>query len=206
MNKELVKQIIVFAKSKGGFPYLSLIGGVVQTLETNEGDEDNIKIFRQPVTEFFETESLCDRDKGEISMMPDSSHRGIMYFEDQGSSPNGKSLQGATGWTSRLECVVWYNRNRVSGKTYDDVTALMIADIIGKTQTDLQHLGSFIGVNVKVTGVQPQNVGIFSKYTYDEKFDQYLRPPYDYFALSMEVDFFLDVNCFDKFEIKEELC
>lgn len=210
MNKEVAKKLIDVLMENGGLNFISLYGGLAQTLTTTEaGSTEEKKLTRRiPVTEYAITEKACDIEETLYNLVLDSSEKGILYFEDNGTViENERRLAGKfTAYKSNIDLVCWLNRKELTGIENDLICQKAISDIVQKLSIKNTNKECFISLSVAVTNIKPQTPAIFAKYSYDEKVTQYLQQPFEYFSIGLEVRYFLNPKCIDKLTLNPSLC
>lgn len=194
MNKELAT---VLRNRIASLPFIDVLAGLVQTVET-ESFVDGTgakKVSRYPVSyDIAGTEICLGKEK---DLQPDSSRRSIIYFEDFGSVPS-LSRGGFTSYVSQVRLVAWLNRDRLVGDKYAEITGTCINLIIGKlSPTNPINVGMFTRLTIKPVKIPEQSAALFSRYTYDEKVRQYLRPPFDVFGIDLVCSYQVNSSCMD---------
>lgn len=139
-------------------------------------------------------------------LQPDSNLRSIMYFEDRGVRWI-KSEGGNDFYRSSLTLVGWVNMNKFkfTGCYISPLLVQSIRGVIPKTPVNSQVNG-MTRILSNITGELPKDAGIFSKYTYNEGIIQYLMYPFDYFALTIETDFAMNIACAHLIELSDDPC
>lgn len=193
MNKELS---IILRNKLAGLPFVDVLGGMVQTVTTEDLDENNSsKITKRfPVS----TDVMGKECEGrEIMMIPDSSRKSIIYFEDFGISATGK-IHGNTSYASNIRLVCWLNRANLVGDMYQLIAGRMMSTIIDTiADKNPENIAFFTRLAVTVARIPPQDAGIFGRYTYSEPVRQYLRPPFEFFAIDLVCKFQAMASCLD---------
>jgi len=172
--------------------FVDKIGGLVQTAYQTITDENGIKVQKAyPITCNFTAD---DCKTGVYNdMTPDSKYKTVIYFEDGGVTFNQR--QGIfVCYTSNLKLVCWINIPLIYGETCPDgIPCTEAANIIKKilccfpeTPVYATPFSRFFPV---ITNEEIRSNSIFSKYTYNEKQNQYLMYPFDYFALNIQTTF-----------------
>lgn len=142
----------------------------------------------------------------ERALVPDSSKRSIIYFEDAGSS----FIDRQGGWLhfrSSVTLVCWMNRARLVGDAYAEISAHVIAATVGKiVNRQPETHGIFTRMVANVSRIMPQDATIFSKYSYEESVTQYLRPPFEFFGLLITVDYRINPDCIGSLQIQPAVC
>lgn len=189
----MIKEICNDIKTKlieGGF--LSLIdvyAGLVQTVTYKIPDENgNLIVKRMPVSYDTTMAVECSNAGKERAVVPDSSKKGILYFEDNGGVLVNRQLSGGRAmYTGNLVLVCWMNKKRTVGDTYAEISKAAYDQITEKLQG---KINSQYFINLRAVPVKfRQDAAIFGKYTYDETVLQYLRPPFEYLAIDLKVTF-----------------
>jgi hypothetical protein len=202
----MVKELASILKTRlYGVPFVDLYGGLVQRVEYKDTDVNgNPATKRMPVaTDFYPAEACTGK---ELSFVPDSNKRGIAYFED-GGAVFIERTSGLLHFRASLTLVVWTNKANWAGDSYAEVSARCIASIIGRIQnTNPINYELFKRVQVSPGKVLPMDSSIFSRYTYDESTTQYLRPPFEFFAIALTVDFWISPSCIDELTLNDKVC
>ena len=207
MNKELSKILRERLQENGGLPFVERYAGLVQTVEKIDIDvnQNNVR-KRFPVATESVLNGVCNSN--EIIMTPDSSVKGIIYFEDGGTTPMGRKGSRFL-YSSNLTLVCWINRAKVVSNIYSEITGIAIQNIIKKMRVDEnpENVSIFTGMTVSVVRILPQEASIFSRYTYDETVTQFLRPPFEFFALGLQLKYSINESCVEPLTItNEEVC
>lgn len=200
----MVKEVANILKGRLiGLPFLHTVAGLAQPVidtrfaEAN-GDQAANKIVKKlPVSYDIEGED------GERALVPDAAKKGILYFEDFGTTPDSsnKVRAGQLALITRVRVVAWVNKQKIlegGVVKYEEVTAHFIADIVRRLVSGT-GINSTIGISrlfVTLAGVPIQDANIFSRYNYDEAELQYLRPPYEYFAIDLQCKYWVSQTCF----------
>mgnify|MGYP007071610834 CR=1 FL=1 len=134
-------------------------------------------------------------------LMPDSSYKTVIYFEDGGVTFEKRESNWAY-YKSNLRLVCWINIEMITGvpcKTESPCTyaAHIVAEIIRALPQFPETHFPFDRVYSEITSQIVRSPSIFGAYTYDEKHSQYLMAPYDYFALQIETNFAVCLNSTD---------
>lgn len=201
MNKELAT---ILKGKLTGLPFVDLLCGMVQTLTyTDAGPDDTTVTKKKPVT-YDHNDSLCMGQ--EIEAIPNSAKKSIIYFEDFGISVVGKK-HGLTEYNSSIRLVLWADRSKLVGSHYTEVSARMMSAIIGTLANhNPQNVNNFTTLRTEVARIQPQDAAIFGRYTYNETDRQYLRPPFEFFAIDFTCKFFMSYKCFTAISWNQTTC
>lgn len=205
MNKELAN---VLKGKLLTLPFADLVAGMAQVLTVQQLSSDNATTIttRRPVTydAWFKTGGSCEGQ--EVSLVPDSKWKSIIYFEDLGVAPLG-TLRKIQGYSSSLRLICWLNRAALVGETYAEISARCQSAIISRlAHRNPQNIGIFTRLTINVERIPPQTPELFSKYTYDETDRQYLRPPFEFFGIDFRANFYVPVNCMDEINWNAQTC
>jgi len=166
-------------------PFLSRVGGLVQTLEKQRGDGSG-KVERYPITDqYYLNQAECAQSQI-IDMIPNTQLKGLAYFEDRGTS-FGRIINQRVEADVRLRLVVWINPKQFQITPDPELSIQIKSVLLAKMsiQRALNVAGMII-INSSVKSIAVQDKNIFSKYTYNEAQSQYLLLPYQYFAFDLE--------------------
>jgi len=136
-------------------------------------------------------------------VVPDSSLKALIYFEDGGCAPTGKSVRGLS-FTSSITLVCWMNLQKL-GKTDCSASAFGEAQLIEALYNFQETVSPINTIKVTQVSIAPKSPGIFSRYTYDQTALQYLIYPYDYFALDLKISFEVPFGCIDNSWVETEI-
>ena len=201
MNKEISKILRDKLREGDGLAFVEKYVGMVQTVVRDDPNEGATKKSRFPVaTEVF-INNICQSNEQIIT--PDSGLKGLIYFEDNGTNPDGKK------YVSNLTLICWINRAKIVSNIYSEITGIAIQNILNKIGVDEnpENVSMFQGLTVSLTKIFPQEASLFSKYTYDESVTQYLRPPFEFFGLGLQIKYGINSKCIEPLTITEnEVC
>jgi hypothetical protein len=202
MNKELS---IILRDKLIGLPFVDVLAGIAQTLTTEQISEDGSKktIQRQPVS--YDVLGVECEGK-EISLVPDSSRKSMIYFEDFGILTGPRS-HGVISYVSSLRLICWMNRAKLVGEDYKHVAAACMASIIDTlTGKNPENNGIFKRLTISLTRIQPQDARLFGAYTYSEPDRQFLRPPFEFFGIDLTVKYQVPAKCISGINWNLEKC
>lgn len=206
MNKEISKILRDRLRENGGLPFVNKYAGLVQVVtDIKPNDETNVR-RRYPVSTETIVNDACHGN--EEIMTPDSAMKGILYFEDNGTQKT-ESERGKFQYISNLTLIVWINRQRITSNYYSEITAIAIQMILEKlgVEKNPESDSMFTGIQVSLNRILSQDSSIFAKYTYEETVTQYLRPPFEFFGLSLSVKYGVNAKCIESFEfVNNDLC
>lgn len=183
-------------------PFIDVLAGTVQTLtvtDTTGGGPDGESV-EATTTKRFPVSDDHNQDAAifgmETILIPDSARRSIIYFEDYGISllPN---IHGLKQYQCNLRLIAWFNRELLTGKsTYSPVSGPLMAAVIEKLLTvNPVNVSMFSRFFTKVVRIPAQDAALFGRYNYQETQRQYLRPPFEFFAMDLENTFTVNPAC-----------
>jgi len=194
----MVKELANVLKSQlNNIAFLEVIAGIVQpVIDTRYNDSSGLK-FPKKIPVSYDTSKGKSPYLGmERQLVPDKAYKSILYFEDFGSTQQAGKANTLT-WLSKLRLVCWMNKVKIGYDIHSDVTMRCMDEVLnrlikgqGINQQGITKLFITAGAIVQ------QDAQIFSRYNYDDAELQYLRPPYEYFAV--------DLNC--RYEAKRVAC
>jgi hypothetical protein len=204
MNQELA---ILLRNKLVGLPFVEVLAGLAKTVTTEdpigEGDRPSVVTKRFPVC----ADTLGPACQGkEVVLNPDSRRKSIIYFEDFGISSTGK-IHGHNTFNSSLRLVCWLNRANLVGGHYEVISGRVMAAILarlvgGNPESD----GLFTRLTIDVARIPPQDAALFGRYTYNEVDRQYLRPPFEFFAIDFTCKYAVSSKCLADINWNVELC
>ena len=203
MNKELAHELRLMLNDIKIFSKIAGIAQPVIVTQPSATDKTIDKVI--PVTY---DHNVRDCESQEIDLVPNSTERGILYFEDLGTKNTSQMQGGYIDFQSRLNLVGWLNKSLITGNQYDEITGKVIVLILSKLKVaNPINVGIFKKLSVKIDQIAEQSANIFKRYTYDEKATQFLRPPYEYFAITLICNFSILPSCIEQeFEFSDWAC
>lgn len=207
MNKELASIFKNKLVANGGLQFVEVIAGLAEVVTTNTPSHDGTATVQQkfPVSADTTIAQGCAVSPERI-LTPNSKLRGLLYFEDYGTTYIGMRNRRHQ-FRSSLILVCWMNKAKFSDDVYKHITSTAVAEIMRKLEFNTpRNEANFISLTPKMGRVLPQDASIFQRYTYSEPVNQYLRPPFDFFAIQIATDFELNPNCISNFKGEEQVC
>lgn len=204
MTKELCT---ILKNDIAGLPFIFDLAGLVQTLSVDSIDNEGVKsTARFPVSHDTNITDNCAYGP-ERRLDPDSSRKSITYFEDFGTLP-GERRGGFYTYRSTVRLVSWLNRSLLVGNDYAQISGLCISKLIATLcpSANPRNVGMFTGLKVTPGRVLPQDASIFSRYTYEETQRQYLRPPFEFFAIDLVADYSIHDKCLPEIQFSQKNC
>lgn len=206
MIREIAKTLKNRILYEGGLPYLDNVSGLVQTVSYKAEDENGNPLTKRfPVSYDTNIADACSA-RPERALTPDSTKAGIIYFEQNGAITPLRALSGGRQlMRCNIVAVVWLNRRKITGDDYGEIAPRAYEEILGRLQKSQVKSEVLPAITVTPLGFR-QSPEIFSRYTYEEEVLQYLRPPFDYFAMDLNVTFIARKNCILPIELTPNNC
>ena len=153
MNKEISKILRDRLRENGGLPFVEKYAGLVQTVTEEVATEETKTKKRFPVATEVVLNDVCSSHEEIIT--PDSSLKGVLYFEDGGTTTQGK-VGKRFQFTSLLTLVCWINRAKVVSNIYSEITGIAIQNIMTKLKVDEnpENVSMFTGLTVSVIKIR----------------------------------------------------
>lgn len=180
-------------------PFIDVLAGVAQTVSitdtTGDGTPESVTTTttkRVPVSD--DTNQDPAIFGFETILIPNEGRRSIIYFEDYGISEI--DYNGRAGFESSVRVVVWLNRDLLTGNRYSVISGRVMAAVIKALKTNNPvNVDIFTRLSVSIANIPPQDPALFGRYTYDETQRQYLRPPFEFFAIDLTAKYLINSNC-----------
>lgn len=180
-------------------PYIEKYGGVVQTIQKvipgAEADKPTIK--RIPISAVHQAPANCSLAEAiNIHFIPEVKLKGLLYFEDGGVSlDTSKRHSQLNFYRSRLRLVVWLNQKLIKQEFDIELGSIAMNEMINLLCTNPVNYDAFKNVSAKVAVIPPATSSLFSEYDYNEKETQFLMPPFDFFAIDLDIFFGIPKGC-----------
>lgn len=187
MIKSICRDLLGRLIANNRLSFIDVYSGLVQTVTTKIPGENDVMITkRMPVSYNVIGDNSCTKSP-EKALIPNSKKKGIIYFEDAAGITAIRDLSGGRKlYRASLIMVVWLNRRKISADDYSNIASAAYSTIEQKLR--VPRTGENEIKNISLTRFR-QGPEIFAKYTYDETETQFLRPPFEYFAVDVTVNF-----------------
>ena len=179
------------------------VAGIVQTISIQEKSKDykTTIIKKYPAACDVVGENCGESGSKYKDLIPNSSKRSVMYFEDVGGIQFLRKERNDLVFEAKIRLIVWLNQQQL-GKNECSVSAPIMAHLIAKLSTTSPfNFAPYTKMSIHIANIAQKNPAIFSKYTYDEAEMQFLMYPFDYFAIDLLVNYSINANCLDDFVI-----
>ena len=183
-------------------PFVDTLGGVITVLRQSlpvDGGKTKVNIFPAVLNE---DKQECNNFSEYIAMIPDSTKKGMIYFEAQNVSITKSDYHNYKA-SCKVKLIFWCNLNKIN-KAYINADIIMMK-IMSAIPQRIANIGNYDSVNFNFLG-NSKTASLFSAYTYKEEERQYLMFPYDYFALDYEITWNCNNKCFDEVIINPATC
>lgn len=206
MNKEVAH---VLRNRILNVPFADVVAGLAQTLTSKKalGDEENKTTITQKFPVSYDVVYAGQDCMGqEFPLIPDSGKKSIMYFEDFGVTLTERH-NNMNYYTSRLRFVCWMNRANLVNTWYTEISGPAMNACINAFQgTGAVSSGIITAMTTQVTSIPPQDAALFNRYSYEEDTRQYLRPPFEFFALDLTCKYRVSDRCVDQIDWTGSTC
>ncbi len=185
--------------------YIDCWGGLVRTIEIpipiNDG-KGGFKIGKYPIS--CEKLDECKPNQPYTELLPSKKYTSLSYFELIGrvrpiKTPLSSSFSKGQGisFTAKLRFVMWYNMLKLGYKKCS-IAEQIITDIqfcfMNKYSLDAPYAVS--EVKWSLDGFTVNDIKeIFGKYSYTDSNIAFALPPYEFFAIDMNVTFTILKGC-----------
>lgn len=178
-------------------PFMDKYAGVTKIIQQKSKSGKNL-VF-PAYTRLIIDECEPDGNVGVYGdLCPNTAFKSVLYLEDKGSRVVKR--EGAyIYWKSTFDIVCWLNLPKL-GYTMDQgfrYSATAVNGIISALPQTPFNSGVFHRVLIQPVAQQPQNANPFSKFSFEESITQYLLYPYDFFVLTVDVDFAVNKHCLE---------
>lgn len=194
MIKDLAK---VFMNTISDLPFTDKIGGLAELTA-----EDSRKML--VACDYIQNN--CQGDKDYTELVPDKELKSLFYFEnDRGASFKESKAGDIMVFETDMRLVGWLNLQKLG---YDDCnTTTLIMNALIKRLISNDELKKNLDkpfLAIKTTSVREDNRDpkIFTKNGYK---DNFRFKPYDYFAITIGVKFYVNYKCVEEFVVKTPL-
>lgn len=199
MNKEIAIYLQSILINKG-IKFISLYGGLVRTGTIKEKEKQKF-----PISEKYYHNGK--EYNNQIILTPNNREKGILYFEDNGIKAENKRLSGGFDlYKSQLRLICWINKKNIVKDQTKELESLLVSEIINSlTPICNENYLNIIISDVAINAIPEINEGLFSRYTYNQEETQYLRPPFIYFGIDLNVYFYSKQFCVTSIDIDKDL-
>ena len=166
--------------------FVDKITGIVKPAKVSISDQ----VKTLPVA--VNTDVTTCNDSELLDFVPDNSKKSIIYFEDRGTSLVKMENQSLY-YTASFTLICWFNFNQIDHTLTN--TSKIAGVILKRLPIVLGNITPLIGVVLSVNGQQPNDGGVFSKYSYLEEQTQYILYPFGYVAFDLTASFSVRKDC-----------
>lgn len=197
----MVKELCAILKGRvADLPFLETIAGLVQPVMDVRyaGTNQDIKIVKKMPVSYDFVDGKDEILGMERQLVPDQGRKGMLYFEDFGTVPDtGRDVPAnKIALITKVRVVCWMNKNAMVNYAYNEITAVTAAAVINKLCTgNATSSNGIVRLMVSLSAMPIQDINIFSRYNYHEAELQFLRPPFEYFALDLNCKYRIEPRC-----------
>lgn len=139
-------------------------------------------------------------------LVPNSNQKGVLYFEDFGTSLSTQNRGGYYNYTSKLRIVCWLNNKLIQGENCQSINHLFINQIRSQLEKGPFNSGNFSKIKVTSTRIIENDMRLFSRYTYPSEAVKFLMHPYEAFGIDISVDYSISQNCLPELILNPSIC
>ena len=193
-------------------PWVERYGGLTFRIGVQRplGNEE-VSTSIVPVSRYLNTKNCEEEHDRYFFLVPDERHKSIVYFEQIGNTTfttpthsTGTRYRNVITGSQNLRLVVWLNLGAMGtddpGQA-DHVAADLWGLVDGKKYDKLDVSPAFPAFKIKwqVNTQVQKSLAIFSGLSYEDRQDM-LMYPYDFFALDVNVTWYMNKACLPAFE------
>ncbi len=138
-------------------------------------------------------------------LVPNSNLKGILYFEDFGTSMPSRD-RGNFNYISKIRLVCWINNKLIQGNDCKSINHLLITQIRKTLEVGYFNSGQLTRINVKGTNIIENDYRLFERYTYPKESIKFLMHPYEAFGIDFSVEYSISDNCTPELIINAVSC
>ena len=165
----------------------------IQWIDSGDGQPERFIRKRYPIAASIGTD--CEDSSVLKELLPNDAHAAVGFFEDNGCQFI-KVEGNKTYFVSTLRFVCWINLQKIDTNAVS-ISGIAVARIIKRLPLSLiDNSGILQKVQIKSVTEVPKGPEIFyPKYSMDSAQVPFLVYPFDYFALTIQTSFCIDMNC-----------
>lgn len=160
--------------------FSDVVAGLSRPVTKKDGEKD--KTFPTSIN----TTTTCNTSQLK-DLVPNSSKKSIMYFEDNGTSVL-ETQRRKIHYESNIRLICWYNLKKINQTLTDDNK--LIANILKTITKRLDNQDYITGIRVIQNGI-PVRDGLFNEYDYDEVNTQFMTYPFGAFGIDLIVTYYV---------------
>lgn len=189
-----------------GLLFIDKISGLVQVGEKTQPTEIEgmFAVSKFPISIDSDYDE-CFRNGCFKDMVPNSKLKGILYFEDNGTIPNGRE-RGYFNYKSKLRLVVWINNKLIQGNVCKSINHILIAQIRKTLENGYFNSREFSKIRITTTNIINNDYRLFERYSYPKDVLKYLMHPYEAFGLDLSIEYSISESCLPELELNTNVC
>lgn len=196
MTKELCS---ILKERLADMDFVDVLAGLAQpVIDTKFKEIEGVKIAKKMPVSYDVVGGKSMYLGMERELVPNKSKKSIIYFEDFGTNADTSATVGARfmALSSQIRIVCFLNKEKLHQYKYNEVTAHCQSEILKRLVSGAGFSGNGITrIFCNIRQIPIQDANIFSRYNYDEAELQYLRPPFEYFAIDLTVRYQVIKSC-----------
>lgn len=172
-------------------PFIDKYAGVVRPIKYKSTAKGAVeKVYPASCRTTF---AECESGKY-FDLVPDSKKKSVLYLESKAARLISRKGP-ISAWTTNYDLICWLNLSELGfdGCSYSATAIMGILDKLPDIPFNVPN--KYQQVKITVAGENSKQEDPFSKYKYDETVKQYLMYPFDFFVLTITVDFNVNKHC-----------
>lgn len=137
-----------------------------------------------------------------FSVLPNSSEKSIVFFEDLGATSKSFSKR-LTKWTGKLRMTVWINTDKIDPENATGIKRSILEQLEADT---LYNLDDIYHLKIAVTAINARDEKPYEKCLLDERVKQYITHPFDYVVMEISTEQILLKGCLPTLEHNPTVC
>ncbi len=198
-----------FTEKVTALNWVERYGGLVRPAVKTFIDENSGLIYNKTYPVSCDvTEKECWEKGRYQDLIPNDRYKSITYFEQRGSIAIRETQFGGRDvleFSAPMLFVAWLNLPKLGisecSSPVFEASAIKMLMNMGVIELPFQALG----FKVIIDGSSPKNEGVFTKYSYGDKFGLLLYP-FDFFSISIIVRWYVQPQCLPDYEPSEPIC
>jgi hypothetical protein len=190
-------------------PWVERYGGLVRPAVKTFIDENSGLIYNKTYPISCDVNEKECWEKGRYQdLIPNDKYKSITYFEQRGAITIKETQM--TGremleFNAPITFVAWLNLPKLGisecSSPVFEASAIKMLMNLKVSELPFQALG----VKVIIEASSPKNEGVFTKYSYGDKFGLLLYP-FDYFSININIRWYVQPQCLPEYEPMEPIC
>lgn len=139
-------------------------------------------------------------------LVPNSSVKSVIYFEDFGTKAQGSKDSGSYKYVTRLRLICWLNNRLIQSGECRSINHLIITQIRELLEVGYFNEGDFKKIRITLESVIDNDYNLFSRYTYPKEAVKFLMHPYEAFGMDLSCEYSVSPSCIPDYILNPESC